>query len=204
MEAYGFNPNHDPTLPVVGGMTDSDDQSGYRGWGGSSAAAAMSNRKASTTLSSGAGNPAAYSPGSPNAGTDASGEPLVGGAGAGAGAAAVAGAQASHSRNATMDSDTMGTGYGMAGMHSGKGVQRGPSNASSTYSMGGQSHASDNAPIPVSSNEQYYSDYYQSGPYDNPYANEAVIRDNPARRNTRIERAPTFPNQGSSGVATNF
>jgi hypothetical protein len=105
-----------------------------------------------------------------------------------------------------MDSDSMGPAYG--NMHSSKavGVQRGPSNASSTYSMGGASHASDNAPIPVNSNDQYYSDYYQSGPYDNPYGGqqEAVIRDNPARRNTRIERAPTFPNQGSSGVATNF
>jgi nitrogen fixation-related uncharacterized protein len=206
MEAYGFNPNEDPTLPVVAGaMGDSDDQSGYRGWGGgSTAVGTMSNRKASTTLSSGAGNPAAYSPGSPNAGTDASGEALMGGAGAGAGAAAaVAGAQ--HSRNTTMDSDTMNPAY--ANMHSSKGagVQRGPSNASSTYSMGGASHGSNDAPIPVNSNEQYYSDYYQSGPYDNPYGQqEAVIRDNPARRNTRIERAPTFPNQGSSGVATNF
>lgn len=208
MEAYGFNPNHDPTLPVVGGVTgDSGDESGYRGWGSSTAAGTMSNRKASTTLSSGAGNPAAYSPGSPNAGTDASGEALMGGAGAGAGAAmgaaAVAGAS-QHSRNNTIDSDTMGQGYGAAGMHSNKGVQRGPSNASSTYSMGGQSHHSNDAPIPVNSNEQYYSDYYQQGPYDNPYGQEAVIRDNPARRNTRIERAPTFPNQGSSGVATNF
>lgn len=206
MEAYGFNPNDDPTLPVVGGVTDPDDHSGYRGWGTSTTAAGTnSNRKASTTLSSGAGNPGAYSPGSPNAGTDASGEALMGGAGAGAGAAAVAGAQQSHSRNTTMDSDTMGAGY-VAGMHSGgKGVQRGPSNASSTYSMGGGSHHSNDAPIPVSSNEQYYSDYYQNGPYDNnAYANEAVIKDNPARRNTRIERAPTFPNQGSSGVATNF
>jgi hypothetical protein len=207
MEAYGFNPNNDPTLPVVGGMSE-DGQSGYRGWGGGTAVGTMSNRKASTTLSSGAGNPAAYSPGSPNTGTDASGEALMGGAGAGAGVAAVAGAQShSHSRNATMDSDTVGGAY--ANMHSSKGVgvQRGPSNASSTYSMGGASHASNDAPIPVSANEQYYSDYYQSGPYDNAYGaggNEAVIRDNPARRNTRIERAPTFPNQGSSGVATNF
>jgi hypothetical protein len=204
MEAYGFNPNNDPTLPAVGaaGMT-TDDDSGYRGWG----AGTNSNRKASTTLSSGAGNPVMYSPGSPNAGTDASGEPLV----ANAGAAAVAGAASSgHTRSTTMESDTIGPSYspGAAGMHSGgKGMQRGPSNASSTYSMGGasqHSHSAD-APIPVNSND--YADFYQSGPYDNPYGqgqNEAVIRDNPARRNTRIERAPAFPNQGSSGIAQNF
>jgi hypothetical protein len=204
MEAYGFNPNHDPTLPVVGGMGDPDDQSGYRGWG---AGTTSSNRKASTTLSSGAGQPASYSPGSPNANTDASGEPLVAGAGAGAGVgAAMAADAASHSRNTTMDSDTMGS-YNAQGMASGgRGVQRGPSNASSTYSMGNQSHHSADAPIPVSTNEQYYTDYYQTGPYDNPYGQgqEAIIRDNPARRNTRIERAPTFPNQGSSGIAQNF
>jgi hypothetical protein len=204
MEAYGFNPNHDPTLPVVGAMTESgDEQSGYRGWGAGNA----SNRKASTTLSSGAGQPASYSPGSPNANTDASGEPLVAGAGAGAGAAVAAGA-AGHSRNTTMDSDTIGSYGAAANMHSsGRGVQRGPSNASSTYSIGAASHHSADAPIPVTNNEQYYSDYYQNGPYDNPYGqgqSEAVIKDNPARRNTRIERAPTFPNQGSSGIAQNF
>lgn len=210
MEAYGFNPNNDPTLPVVGsgGVTDSemgeDHSSGYRGWGGG---AMSSNRKASTTLSSGNGianvsDGGGYAPGSPNANTEHSGDTLVAGA-----VGAAAGAGAAHHRHSTMDSETIGElGTGAPSVVGAKGVQRGPSNASSTYSMGAHSHHSAEAPIPVTSQEQYYSDYYQNGPYNNPYAaeQEAVIKDNPARRNTKIERAPTFPQQGSSGIAQNF
>ena len=83
MEGYGFNPNHDPTLPAVGGVTDTqmgEDQSGYRGWGTTS-----SNRKASTTLASGmtqshSDNGGYHSPGSPTQATVSDGhsaDPLM-------------------------------------------------------------------------------------------------------------------------------
>lgn len=197
MEAYGFNPNNDPTLPAVGGVTDTEmgeDQSGYRGWGTTS-----SNRKASTTLASGmtqshSDNGGYHSPGSPTQATVSDGhsaDPLM------------------HQRHSTMDSETIGAlGAAPPAASNQSGVRRGPSNASSSYSMGDRSNHSGDAPIPV--NQEYYTDnfaYGQTGPYDNAYGGhnqEAVIRDNPARRNTRIERPNVFPQQGSSGIAQNF
>ena len=51
VEEYGYNPNHDPTLPTVGMTAEmAEDSSGYRGWGNTTTS---SNRKASTTLTSG-------------------------------------------------------------------------------------------------------------------------------------------------------
>lgn len=46
----------------------------------------------------------------------------------------------------------------------------------------------------------------QHGPYgDGTYGGgHPVIRDVPARRNTRIENPSVFPQQGSSGIAQNF
>lgn len=197
MEAYGFNPNNDPTLPAVGGVATSamaEDDSGYRGWG-----TTTSNRKASTTLSSGAAqlsdNGGYHSPGSPTHNTlsdQNSGDALIG--------------QGNH-RHSTMDSETIGA-LGAAPAAAAN-IRRGPSNASSSYSMGGHSSHSAEAPIPVV-NQDYYSDnmYYgvAGSPYDNSQGagQEAVIRDNPARRNTRIERANIYPQQGSSGIAQNF
>ncbi|KAF2431895.1 hypothetical protein EJ08DRAFT_168309 [Tothia fuscella] len=211
MEAYGFNPNHDPTLPAVGGgATDSEmgeDQSGgYRGWGNTSNAT----RKASTTLSSNQQlSDHGYSPGSPTQASDGhSGDPLVAGAAVAGGAAA----GGHHRRQSTMDSDTMGpmgaapvAGSGRADM------RRGPSNASSHYSIGDHSNHSNEAPVPVS--QDYYTDnaYFTPGPYESNYgggaaqdARQPVLRENPARRNTRIQEANVFPQQGSTGIAQNF
>lgn len=205
MEEYGYNPNHDPTLPPVG-MAMAEDDSGYRGWGN---ATTSSNRKASTTLTSGMtysdsnSNPGGYqSPNSPTNGaySDAnSNDPLVNG------------------RRETLDSDGIGALGAVGGAapnstQNASGVHRGPSNASSSYSAANHSDNSGEYPGMAGGNPQdYYNDnqgYYQSGPYGqaDPYAGnqQPIIRDVSARRNTRIENPSVFPQQGNSGIAQNF
>lgn len=222
MADYGFNPNSDPTLAPVGAAYADDasdapeDNSGYRGWGATS-----SNRKASTTLGSNgrAGGLAVSDTGSQPGGygyqgsspatnpSDAySADPLmhthpehgdgVGALGAGATAGVAAGGLARHQ-----------SGNG--------GIRRGPSNASSSYSNGApQSEASSDVPgVPAHYYEQEvpYNEYNNQGNMGGPYGDgsyggtngQPVIRDVQARRNTRIERAPTFP-QTQGGIAQNF
>lgn len=199
VEEYGFNPNDDPTLPAVGMTTEmAEDQSGYRGWGNTTTS---SNRKASTTLTSGMtysdsnSNPDAYAnnPGSPtNAYSDAhSGDPLVNG------------------RRETLDSDGIGAlGAAPAANQNQAGVHRGPSNASSSYSAADRSDHSGDYPIPMNNQQEFYdaNGYYQNGPYENAYGGgqQPIIRDVSARRNTRIENPSVFPQQGNSGIAQNF
>lgn len=211
MAEYGFNPNSDPTLVGAGtAYTDTaseaqDDNGGYRGWGATS-----SNRKASTTLGSNgraaagpamsesSSQPGGYQ-GSPNAPSDAySTDPLMNGhpeSGDGVGA--------------------LGVGAGLSRNRSGAaGIRRGPSNASSTYSEGHVSEmSSDNqsVPGPYYQEEVPYNIYNDAAPSHGPYGdgsyggtnNQPVIRDVQARRNTRIERAPTFP-QTQGGISQNF
>jgi hypothetical protein len=92
-------------------------------------------------------------------------------------------------------------------------IRRGPSNASSAYS-GHHSEASSDAPQmpgPYYQEEVPYNIYNDANASHGPYGDgsyggagvQPVIRDNQARRNTRIERAPTFP-QGQGGIAQNF
>lgn len=226
MAEYGYNPNSDPAVPVGAAYTDGgsegNDDSGYRGWGATTA----SNRKASTTLGSnsragavagigGAMSDGGSQPGgyavqpSPSAGTGASdgtSDPLMQGqhdgvtaagavGGAALGGAAVAGARNTRHSNIS------------------NGVHRGLSNASSAYS--GVAHSevsSDHVPAmpgPYYQEEVPYNIYNEPGhnPYgDNTYGaqpgDQPVIRDVQARRNTKVERAPTFPQQG--GIAQNF
>lgn len=219
MAEYGFNPNSDPTLVAgVGAYADNsseghDDNGGYRGWGTTS-----SNRKASTTLGSNgraAGGPAmsesSSQPGgigfqnSPNGAPEHySGDPLVGGhpeSGdelAALGAAGAAGAAGGLGRSRSGAAD----------------IRRGPSNASSAYSTGHQSE--DSSDTPNTSGTYYqeevpYNIYNDAAPSHGPYGDgsysgtggQPVIRDVQARRNTRIERAPTFP-QNQGGIAQNF
>jgi hypothetical protein len=209
VEEYGFNPNHDPTLPAVGTLQMAEDDSGYRGWGNT---ATSSNRKASTTLTSGMtysdsnSNPGGYAnpnsgPHSPTNGaySDAhSNDPLVDG------------------RRETLDSDgigALGVVNGAAAPNSANnqaGVARGPSNASSSYSAANHSDNSGDYPGMAAGNPQEFynqQDYYQ-GPYggNDPYAaqQQPIIRDVSARRNTRIENPSVFPQQGNSGIAQNF
>jgi hypothetical protein len=204
VEEYGYNPNHDPTLPAVGGLAMAEDDSGYRGWGNT---ATSSNRKASTTLTSGMtysdsnSNPGGYAnPNSPTNGTysDAhSNDPLVDG------------------RRETMDSDgigALGVVNGAAAPNSANnqaGVHRGTSNASSSYSAANRSDGSGEYSNMAMGNPQDYAnqDYYQNpygghDPYGGPQ--QPVIRDVSARRNTRIENPSVFPQQGNSGIAQNF
>lgn len=205
VEEYGFNPNHDPTLPaVVMGSEMAEDSSGYRGWGNTTTS---SNRKASTTLASGMtysdsnSNPGGYNtPHSPTGGaySENSNDPLM------------------HGRRETLDSDGLGAlgAIGGAAPNSSQnqaGVQRGPSNASSSYSAANRSDTSGEYPgMAMGGNNEYYDNqgYYQQGPYGNndPYGagQQPVIRDVSARRNTRIENPSVFPQQGNSGIAQNF
>lgn len=220
VEEYGFNPNNDPTLPAVSGVSSNGDDpsemreadgAGYRGWGTTS-----TNRKASTTLSSGNGaigiarsgsgsDPGGYHPqSSPTAGTNQSsdvhsGDPLV-----------------VNGRPLTADSETigaLGAGPSANGNRQDRDIHRGPSNASSAYSGGHRSEMSADGGGAPGPGQQYYNEgmYYdesmpQHGPYgDGTYGGgHPVIRDVPARRNTRIENPSVFPQQGSSGIAQNF
>lgn len=209
VEEYGYNPNNDPTLPAVGvvgsGGNDGpyemreDGSSGYRGWG--TTAVGSSGRKASTTVSGGqsaGGIGMAYSEGtSPTHGPVSdtrSDNPLVDG------------------RPLSPEAEALGAmGPAASGNRSGD-INRGPSNASSSYSAANRSDGSgENVPAGA----PFYNNQYDTG---NPYGPETtygsppgraemsgqpVIRDVQARRNTRIENPSHFPQQ-SAGISQNF
>ncbi len=211
VEEYGYNPNNDPTLPAVGGVGSPDGpyemreegSSGYRGWG--TTAVASSGRKASTTLSGGQSPGAigmAYSEGtSPTHGPISdtrSDNPLVDG------------------RPQSGEAESLGA-MGPAASGNRSDINRGPSNASSSYSAANRSDGSGEAPGAYGAG-QYYNgtNQYDAG---NPYVPETqygssppgraemsgqpVIRDVQARRNTRIENPAHFPQQ-SAGISQNF
>lgn len=212
VEEYGYNPNDDPTLPTgaVGTTNGSDgpfemreDGQGYRGWGATTLAGSSTGRQASTTLSGGLGN--GYSEGtSPTHGPSdtRSGDPLVG---------------SPTGRPLSEGSEALGAmGPNAASNRSGD-VQRGPSNASSSYSAANRSDGSGEVGIPGGSYgaAQYYSGDNYGGPYGQTQygsppggaaevAGQPVIRDNLARRATRIENPSHFPTQASAGISQNF
>ena len=216
VEEYGFNPNEDPTLPPIGIASSNGDEpsemtqtdgAGYRGWGTTS-----TNRKASTTLSSGNGigiarsgsgsDTGGYQNGSPTAGTThnsdvQSNDPLV------------------NDRPMSGDSETIGDlGAAPAAGGNRDPLHRGPSNASSAYSGAHRSDTSGEGMIPGGApGQQYYNEgmfYDESMPQHGPYGDgsysggQPVIRDVQARRNTRIENPSVFPQQGNAGIAQNF
>ena len=197
MEEYGYNPNHDPTLPAVAATDEiHEDTSGYRGWG--TTPAGSMGRKTSTTVS-GSGmkqySDGGYqSPGSPREGVSDgySGDQLMsqhhGYADGGETIAALGAAPAARQYRPTD-------------------IRRGPSNASSSYSNGDHSNGEADGHMPMNDYQDYhaYNDnsYYQQGPYEQQYGvalsgPPPVIQDNPARRNTRIQQAP-YPR-----IAQNF
>ncbi|KAH6950613.1 hypothetical protein HG530_011256 [Fusarium avenaceum] len=188
VEDYAYNPNADPTIPAVG-MADGgyemreDGSSGYRGWGNTTLGS--TGRKASTTLSG--GFTGAYSditsPTRGNMSDGRSGEPLMDG---------------SHSP----EGEIMGAMGPSAANNRGADVHRGPSNASSSYSAAGRSDASDPMGAAYGSGGAYY-DQYSQNPYNEAGPQQAIIRDNPARRNTRIENPAHYPQQ-SAGISQNF
>ncbi|QSZ33030.1 hypothetical protein DSL72_002615 [Monilinia vaccinii-corymbosi] len=201
VEEYGYNPNNDPTIPAVGsGGSDGpyemreEEASGYRGWG--TTAVASSGRKASTTLSHGqSGVGMSYSEGtSPtHAVSDTrSDKPLV-----------------EHQKEEAMGA--MGPSAG-----GNRDINRGPSNASSSYSAANRSDGSGEAPgVYNNGAEQYFNQYGTANPYNDatPYGSpqnraevsgQPVIRDVSARRNTRIENPSHYPGQQSAGISQNF
>lgn len=193
VEDYAYNPNADPTIPAVGLAPDNsyemreDGTAGYRGWG-STTAAGSTGRKASTTMSGGMGGAFsdATSPTRGNGSEARSAEPLLDGTSSPEGEILGAmGPSAANNRNGD--------------------VRRGPSNASSSYSAAGRSDGSDGG---MYGNGGAYYDQYGQNPYSGEQRaqelpGQAVIRDNPARRNTRIENPAHYPQQ-SAGIAQNF
>jgi hypothetical protein len=206
VEEYGYNPNNDPTLPAVGsaGGHDGpfemreDGSTGYRGWG--TTAVASSGRKASTTLSGGqsaGGIGTAYSEGtSPTHGPVSdtrSDNPLVDG------------------QPISGEQEALGAMGPAASANRGGDINRGPSNASSSYSAANRSDGSGEVGV---TGGAYYNNQYDTG---NPYgetsygsppgraemSGQPVIRDVQARRNTRIENPSHFPQQ-SAGISQNF
>ena len=219
VEEYGFNPNNDPTLPAIGGASSNGDEpsdmremdgAGYRGWGTTS-----TNRKPSTTLSSGNGgigiarsgsgsDPGGYHGSSPTANTAQnsdvqSGDPLVG--------------SPQHDRPMSGDSETIGAlGAGPTATGNRNDIHRGPSNASSAYSGAHRSDTSGEGISGGPNNQNFYNDdlYTEGMPSHGPYGDGSysggapVIRDVTARRNTRIESPSVFPQQGNAGISQNF
>ncbi|KAL3456810.1 hypothetical protein BJX64DRAFT_31991 [Aspergillus heterothallicus] len=203
VEEYGFNPNGDPTLPAVMGGAATDDNSGYRGWGTTSAG-----RKASTNLSSSVGAGLAVSeagsqPGYHHAATPSDGTIQFSDGHGALGETEPYGILGAPSAAATATTNNQRN----ANIH------RGPSNASSAYSAGNhsdiseESHMSANHPGgPYYDENPYYTDVQQQyGGYSDPYAGgQPVIRDVQARRNTQIQNPSVFPRQGNAGIAQNF
>lgn len=220
VEEYGFNPNNDPTLPVVGGASSSGDEpsemretdgAGYRGWGTTS-----TNRNPSTTLASSQGpigmarstsgsENGRYLNGSPTAGTNKSSDvqsndPLVG--------------SPIKNRPLSEDSETIGALGTVPTNGKPQDIHRGTSNASSAYSGAHRSDTSGEGAVPGSAPaQQYYNEgmFYDEGmPQHGPYGDgsygggQPVIRDVSARRDTRIENPSVIPQQGNAGIAQNF
>lgn len=187
VEDYQYNPNADPTLPGSGDgyAMKEDGSSGYRGWG-STTLGGSTGRKASTTLSGGVmplseshsenGYSDEHSP------TRATHDPLMGDAPEGEILGAM-GPNTAHNRGA---------------------VKRGPSNASSSYSAGAPSDGSGEIGVAYGDTHAYTQyDPYSDGQYGSPPGGQPVIRDNPARRNTRIENPAHYPQQ-VAGISQNF
>ena len=209
VEDYTFNPNGDRDLAALaaGGATGANGyemvkedagSSGYRGWG-TTTLGGSSGRKASTTMSGGAGGPALSDGTSPTH----------------AGPFDNRSADAGNSGSYSPEGEILGAMGPSAATNRGD-VHRGASNASSSYSAAARSDGSGEVGGAIYSSggdQTYYNQYGGNNPYaDNPYgggprptelAGPPVIRDNPARRNTRIENTTHYPQQ-SANLSQNF
>ncbi|TLS25838.1 hypothetical protein PpBr36_07112 [Pyricularia pennisetigena] len=224
VEEYGFNPNADgPTVPNVGGGSYAmaeDTSSGYRGWG-STTMAGSTGRKASTTISSGAAAGAFSDINSPGRGNNMSdsrsSEPLMYDHNHGDG-------------SISPEGEILGAMGPSAAANRGADVRRGPSNASSSYSAAARSDGSGDlngigmayggdqhsygAGNAYGVNSPYAENYGSSPPGPamagggrgadfNGGTSSPIIKDNPARRNTRIENTSHYPQQ-AAGISQNF
>ncbi|KAG5968278.1 hypothetical protein E4U58_001920 [Claviceps cyperi] len=196
VEDYAYNPNAGPTAPVVG-LADSyemrDGEAGYRGWG-NTPVAGSTGRKASTTMSGGM-TAATLSDGGDGNGNGHTRGNLSDGK-----------ADSHFTDSSSPDGEILGAMGPSAAANRNGDVRRGPSNASSSYSATGRSEGSDGGMFP---NGGGYYDQYAQNPYcgagqqAQEASGPAVIRDNPARRSTRIENPSHHPQQ-SAGIAQNF
>ncbi|KAM0261955.1 hypothetical protein ACHAQJ_001959 [Trichoderma viride] len=192
VEDYAYNPNADPTIPTVGmtGGGDSyemreEESVGYRGWGSTTLAGGSTGRKASTTISGATNN--AYSDMSPSRG-NMSDAALID----------------------NPEGEILGA-MGPAAANNRGDVRRGASNASSSYSATGRSDGSDaGVGVAYGGGGGGYYDQYGQNSYETGYGSPGgempappVIRDNPARRSTRVENPGHFPQQ-SAGISQNF
>lgn len=196
VEDYTYNPNADPTIPGSGGGAGyemkEDSSSGYRGWG-STTLGGSTGRKASTTMSGGMVSDTPYSDhpysdgNSPTRATHP-GEPLM---------------QDGHH---SPEGEILGAMGPSTANNRGGNVRRGPSNASSSYSAGAPSDGSGEIGQAYGGDQYYaqYDPYTENGAYNSPPGGQPVIRDNPARRNTRIENPSHFPQNQSAGISQNF
>jgi hypothetical protein len=170
VEAYGYNPNDQSgigraTLPAVAagddenlpelpgaGVAAAGAGYGYRGWGGPATGGVGARAPSSTAVS----NSPPYPENSMYAGAKSPAQGYHDGASDGYGPG--------HTRNGTMDSETIGV-MGAAGAQ--PPLNRGPSNASSTYSTGQASRhsAGDDYPIPLVPGQHPQQDpYYPVAP----------------------------------------
>ncbi|KAF4123749.1 hypothetical protein GMORB2_6450 [Geosmithia morbida] len=205
VEDYSYNPN----AGAANEMREDSSAGGYRGWGTTTLAggAGSMGRKASTTMSGGGltySDPA--SPKQGHASLDENGNggnthytPYSDGE--------ILGAMGPSAANNRSASAAAGAG----------GVNRGASNASSSYSAANQSDNSDgtaasyaNGPF-YDASQAHGHQHTSSGstaaggypPQPHELPSQPVIRDNPARRNTRIENPAHYPQQ-SAGISQNF
>ncbi|KAI1760889.1 hypothetical protein GGR53DRAFT_59511 [Hypoxylon sp. FL1150] len=201
VEDYSYNPNNDPTVPDMGSVGAAgayemkEDSSGYRGWG-STTLAGSTGRKASTTMSGGAAGVAysdATSPTRGNFSDTRSGDGLMN--------------DASNTPPEGEILGAMGPSATDNRSNSNGNVHRGPSNASSSYSAAGRSDGSaENAGSyggPAYLDQYGGNNPYADGAYGQQPGGQPIIRDNPARRNTRIENTSHYPQQ-SAGISQNF
>lgn len=197
VEDYTYNPNADPTIPGSGSgggyEMKEDSSSGYRGWG-STTLGGSTGRKASTTMSGGMVSDTPYSDqpysdgNSPTRATHP-GEPLM-----------------SNGGHHSPEGEILGAMGPSTANNRGGNVRRGPSNASSSYSAGAPSDGSGEIGQAYGGDQYYaqYDPYTENGAYNSPPGGQPVIRDNPARRNTRIENPSHFPQNQSAGISQNF
>ncbi|TQS35539.1 hypothetical protein Golomagni_04040 [Golovinomyces magnicellulatus] len=200
VEEYGYNPNQDPTFPVIGSINGNyqqevrEESAGYRGWG---TTAPDAGRKTSTTLS---GNEypvtgdigLAYSEGeSPTYGTISdtkSDNALI-----------------TELNTSTIEQDHLGNLVPAVAKNTVGDINREASNASSSYSAANRSDASGEV-IGYYNPSNKPKGYGSGAPHDATaglaeMAAHPVIRDVQARRNTRIESPSHFPQQSSELIS---
>lgn len=183
VEDYSYNPNADPTIPAVGLVGGAAAGGADNGYEMREDASGGYRGWGSTTAGGSVGRKASTTLSNPAAFSDATTArgPLDG----------------QHDGTSSQEGEILGA-MGPSAANNRADVRRGPSNASSSYSATGRSEGSDGGLY--GGGPAAYYDQYSQGAYGD---GGAVIRDNPARRNTQIENTSHFPQQ-SAGIAQNF